>query len=170
MLGGSQGAKQVNDLVHGCLPDLNDRYVVVHQTGPGLAAAATVSERYKPFEYIRDELPDVLAATELVVGRSGAGTVWESAAAGKPMVLIPLSGSGTRGDQVENADYFVRIGAAVTLRGPEATASALSEAVRRIADDGFLRASMASASASQGGKDAAGAAADMIFDLIGARA
>lgn len=170
VLGGSQGAKQVNDLVSAVLDRLTERFVVVHQTGPSQAAAVPGAERYKPFEYIRGELPDVLAAAELVVGRSGAGTVWEAAVAGKPMVLVPLCGSGTRGDQVENAEYFVRAGAAISLLGPAATAEAFSSAVLSMADDSSLRASMAAASASAGGRDAASAAADHILQAIGASA
>lgn len=170
VLGGSQGAQQVNGLVGECLPRLAERYVVVHQTGPGQAAAAAASDRYKPFEYIRGELPDVLAAAELVVGRSGAGTVWEAAAAGKPMLLIPLCGSGTRGDQVENAEYFARIGAAVALIGAKASAGAFAAEALRIADDDSLRASMAAASAKVGEKDAAGEAAGMVLARIGGRA
>jgi UDP-N-acetylglucosamine--N-acetylmuramyl-(pentapeptide) pyrophosphoryl-undecaprenol N-acetylglucosamine transferase len=167
VLGGSQGAKQVNDLVAECLSRLTETYVVVHQTGPDQPAAAPVSERYKPFEYIRGDLPDVLAAAELVVGRSGAGTVWESAAAGKPMVLIPLCGAGTRGDQVENAEYFRRIGAAAALVGKDATADALASAVKNIAEDDAVRVSMACASAKIGQKDAAEEAARLILQRIG---
>ncbi len=168
VLGGSQGAKQVNDLIAARLDALCERYVVVHQTGPGQDAAGAPSERYKPFEYIRGELPDVLAAAELVVGRSGAGTVWETASAGKPMILVPLCGTGTRGDQVENADYFVRAGAAEALLGAEATPEAFLEIVLKIADDGGLREKMARASAAIGDKDAAAAAAELVIRTLGA--
>ncbi|MFA6508249.1 MAG: undecaprenyldiphospho-muramoylpentapeptide beta-N-acetylglucosaminyltransferase [Treponemataceae bacterium] len=167
VLGGSQGAKQVNDLVAANLAQLSEKYVVVHQTGPDQASAGPVSARYKPYQYIRDELPDVLAAAELVVGRSGAGTVWESAAAGKPMVLVPLCGSGTRGDQVENADYFQSIGAAISLVGSAATAEAFLSAIMRIADDASLRLSMAAASEQAYGSDAAEAAASLIVERLG---
>ncbi len=167
VLGGSQGARQVNDLVKESLPALTETYVVVHQTGPGLEAASSATDRYKPMEYIRGELPDVLAAAELVVGRSGAGTVWEAATAGKPMVLIPLCGSGTRGDQVENADYFVRIGAAEALVGARATASAFAGAIARIAGDAALRTAMGEASAKAGMTDAAERAAQLIIERIG---
>ena len=166
-LGGSQGAKQVNDLIAAALPRLSGRYVVVHQTGPDQQASAPVSDRYIPLEYIREELPDVLAACELVVGRSGAGTVWEAAVSGKPMVLIPLYGAGTRGDQVENAAYFQRIGAAVSLEGEAATADAFAAAVLKIADDAALRLSMARASSEAGEMDAAEKAAQLIVERIG---
>lgn len=166
VLGGSQGAKQVNDLIAVNLDRLTELFVVVHQTGPDQEGAAPASDRYKPFPYLREELPDILAAAELVVGRSGAGTVWESAAAGKPMVLIPLCGSGTRGDQVENADYFQSLGAAVSLVGEAASGDSFLAAVLRIADDGDLRSSMAAA-AKAFGSDAAETAASLISERIG---
>ena len=121
VLGGSQGAQEINELVRAALPDLIKVYTVVHQTGPNLKWDIGSSERYKPFAYIREEMPDVMAAAELVMGRSGAG-IWEWAVSGKPMLLIPLSGSGTRGDQVENARYFENKGAAQVLLGDDAEA------------------------------------------------
>lgn len=164
--GGSQGARQVNDLVAGALDSLASRYVVVHQTGAGMPAAGPASARYLPFEYLRGELPDVMAAAEIVVGRSGASAVWEAAACGKPMVLVPLAGSGTRGDQVENAAYFARLGAAVVLEGDGATPAGLAAAVVRLADDAAARNAMAAASASAAAADAAEAAALMIAQRV----
>ncbi len=131
-VGGSQGSRQVNELVAAVRPALAGKAFIVHQTGADLfnqAANAAVPGAYKALPYIGEEISDILAATSIVAGRAGAGTVWESAALGKPMVLIPLAGSGTRGDQVENAEMAAQAGAAVCLAGgkatPEATLSAL---------------------------------------------
>ena len=114
ILGGSQGALEINELVRSALPALTKMYIVVHQTGPKMQWDISASPRYKPFAYIKEEMPHVMAAAELIMGRSGAG-IWEWAFLGKPMLLIPLKGSGTRGDQVENADYFQKAGAAQVL-------------------------------------------------------
>jgi UDP-N-acetylglucosamine--N-acetylmuramyl-(pentapeptide) pyrophosphoryl-undecaprenol N-acetylglucosamine transferase len=165
VLGGSQGARQVNELVIQALDSLTEEYVVVHQTGTAFETGHARSERYLPYPYLKDELPDILSCAELVAGRSGAGTVWEAATAGKPMVLIPLRGATTRGDQVENAEYFRRIGAAIVL-GAEATAEAFATAVMSIAQDRSLRESMAAASAAAGSIDAADAAADLVFNRV----
>jgi UDP-N-acetylglucosamine--N-acetylmuramyl-(pentapeptide) pyrophosphoryl-undecaprenol N-acetylglucosamine transferase len=120
VLGGSQGAKEINGLIEKCLAFLTERFVVVHQTGAADfdAAAKAQSDNYRPLAFIKEEMPDVLKAASLVIGRAGAGTVWECAVCGKPMLLIPLAGSGTRGDQVENARYFEKHGAAVSLVHP----------------------------------------------------
>jgi UDP-N-acetylglucosamine--N-acetylmuramyl-(pentapeptide) pyrophosphoryl-undecaprenol N-acetylglucosamine transferase len=117
VLGGSQGAREVNLLVRESLNFLTRHFFIVHQTG--IEESRENAEFYFDIPYIKDEMPDVLASAALVIGRSGAGTVWESAAAGIPMVLIPLAGSGTRGDQIENARYFERHGAALVLIHPE---------------------------------------------------
>jgi len=163
VLGGSQGARQVNELVVGALPRLQRHYVVVHQTGTDTTGIPPSSARYRPYAYIRGEMPDVLAAAELVVGRSGAGTVWEAATLGKPLVLIPLAGAGTRGDQVENAEYFRKAGAAVVLSGPEAAVEPLADLVQALAQDEARRRSMAEASAKIGTTDAADGIAQAIL-------
>jgi UDP-N-acetylglucosamine--N-acetylmuramyl-(pentapeptide) pyrophosphoryl-undecaprenol N-acetylglucosamine transferase len=95
-------------------------------------------------------MPQVLAAAEIVLSRSGAGTVWESAACGLPMVLVPLSGSSSRGDQVENARFFERAGAAVTLLGSDVNPENLVKIIASIASDDEKRAAMAAASARSG--------------------
>ncbi|MDR0411410.1 MAG: undecaprenyldiphospho-muramoylpentapeptide beta-N-acetylglucosaminyltransferase [Treponema sp.] len=114
VLGGSQGAREINNIVMDNLEALTRFYTVVHQTG-AMDAERTppVSPRYKPLQYIGEEMPYILAAADMVLSRSGAGTVWECASAGKPMLLVPLRGSGTRGDQVENARFFEQAGAAI---------------------------------------------------------
>ena len=145
-----------------CLPKLTKYYTVVHQTGLNQDWERTIgpmpaSERYRPFPYIREEMPLVLAAAELVLGRAGAGTVWEAATAGKPMVLIPLRGSGTRGDQVENARVFEKAGAAVVIGGGDLRemAAVLAETVAALAEDPVRRNTMAAASARIGSRDGA---------------
>jgi len=166
VLGGSQGAREVNDLIRAALGDLRRHYTVVHQYGPEQQWDVPKAEGYIPVPYIKDEMPYVLAAAELVVGRSGAGTVWESAALGKPMILIPLSGSGTRGDQVENARFFEREGAALVLSGGDAEAQALARMVSAIADDPARREAMAEAARRIGCLDGAAIIGDAIKEVI----
>jgi UDP-N-acetylglucosamine--N-acetylmuramyl-(pentapeptide) pyrophosphoryl-undecaprenol N-acetylglucosamine transferase len=155
VLGGSQGAREINELVRETLGELTMHYTVAHQTGPNQEGEPAPSERYRPYAYFREELPQVMAAAELVLGRSGAGTVWEAAAAGKPMALIPLRG-GARGDQVENAAFFERAGAAVVIRGrPGEMAGALIQTVHELAENAEKRNAMAAAAGALGKTDAA---------------
>ena len=171
VLGGSQGAREVNALIRAALGELCRHYTVVHQYGPEQQWELPGTERYIPIPYIKDEMPHFLAAAELIVGRSGAGTVWESAAAGKPMILIPLSGPGTRGDQVENARFFEREGAALVLSGggdlaDGGLAENLASMVSAIADDPVRREAMAQAARRIGCLDGAAIIGDSIKEVI----
>ncbi|MDR2184519.1 MAG: undecaprenyldiphospho-muramoylpentapeptide beta-N-acetylglucosaminyltransferase [Treponema sp.] len=167
ILGGSQGAREINGMIRAVLPELTGPYVVVHQTGlnaesaPDLPAAGP---RYLPYSYIRNELPHVIAAAELVLGRSGAGTLWECAALGKPLILIPLAGSGTRGDQVENAGFFERAGAAAALRNP--SPEDVVQTVLALAGDAEKRKAMAAAAAAIGAADGAKIIAQAIAGFL----
>ena len=174
VLGGSQGAREINELIRECLPELCQLYTVVHQTGPGYAVESengnaanenVENVNYQPYPFIWEEMPAVLAAAELVIGRSGAGTVWECAVLGKPMILIPLSGSGTRGDQVENARFFEKAGAAITLCNDTANAENLVNAVSRLAHDGATRSAMSMAALDIGRIDGAKMIANAINNL-----
>jgi UDP-N-acetylglucosamine--N-acetylmuramyl-(pentapeptide) pyrophosphoryl-undecaprenol N-acetylglucosamine transferase len=165
VLGGSQGAKEINDLVGAALPELTEFYTVVHQTGANQKCDTQPSEKYRPFPYIREEMPDVMAAAEIVMGRSGAG-IWEWAVCGKPMLLIPLSGSGTRGDQVENARYFEKKGAAQVLLGEDVNPMTLAAAVKTLALDLKKREAMAAASSEAGKIDGAGIIARNLMEIM----
>jgi UDP-N-acetylglucosamine--N-acetylmuramyl-(pentapeptide) pyrophosphoryl-undecaprenol N-acetylglucosamine transferase len=136
-------------------------YLVVHQTGKQDAGSADLapqdrpfSESYRPFAFIKEAMPHLIAAAELVLGRSGAGTIWECASLGKPMALIPLSGSGTRGDQVENAQFLEKAGAAVVLYG-EVSPRDLEDLVTALAGDGERRRAMGEAAARFASRDSA---------------
>jgi len=182
-LGGSQGARQINELVEAVLPELGKAAFVLHQSGgiaspeaagrggvPALRPAAPAARdpaRYRRYQYIQDEMPDFLAAADLVVGRAGAGTLWESAALGKPMLLVPLCGAATRGDQVDNAELFQRSGAAVSLVGPDATAERLLGEARKLLGDRARLSRMGEAAKTLAGADAAGRIADLILETIG---
>jgi UDP-N-acetylglucosamine--N-acetylmuramyl-(pentapeptide) pyrophosphoryl-undecaprenol N-acetylglucosamine transferase len=166
VLGGSQGAKELNTLVRGAISDLRVFYTVVHQYGPAQDWDLPKTQGYIPLPYIKEEMPHVLAAAELVLGRSGAGTVWESAALGKPMVLIPLCGSGTRGDQVENARFFERQGAAQVLLGEEAKPDNLAALINALAEDPSRREAMANAAMKIGNLDGAAIISDTIFTFL----
>ncbi len=114
VLGGSLGAREVNDLVVGSLDTILNFAAVVHQTGPGNPQC---DSRYGYFRqaFFNDELPHLLAAADLAIARSGAGTLWELAATGTPAIFVPLRGA-TRGDQLLNAHIAEQQGMAVILK------------------------------------------------------
>ncbi len=124
VLGGSQGSSFINGLIAACLPRLVPRFFVVHQMGARDYSASTLGN-YFPAAFFSAELPDIIAAADLVICRSGANTLAELAALGKPSLLIPLSRSGSRGDQLRNAEVFRARGAALVLQEKDATVDSL---------------------------------------------
>jgi UDP-N-acetylglucosamine--N-acetylmuramyl-(pentapeptide) pyrophosphoryl-undecaprenol N-acetylglucosamine transferase len=82
------------------------------------------------------------------------------------MVLIPLTGSGTRGDQVENAFFFQRAGAAQALVGEDANPQKLIQTIKTLAQDSEKRNAMAQASAKFGERDGAGIIAKTLAEEI----
>lgn len=117
-LGGSLGARQINELVAALAPRLVESWRVVHQTGDRAddIDLPVNSAGYFRKPFFESELPDILASADLVVCRAGASSLWEAAAMSKAMVLIPLT-AGSRGDQIRNARIFEEGGAAVVLSG-----------------------------------------------------
>jgi UDP-N-acetylglucosamine--N-acetylmuramyl-(pentapeptide) pyrophosphoryl-undecaprenol N-acetylglucosamine transferase len=135
VLGGSSGALQINNLIRDSFHWLCDHYFVVHQTGKNIGKELPlVHDNYRSFEFIYSEMSHILAACDVVLARAGANTLWEAAVQGKPMVLVPLSGSGTRGDQVENALYFKEQGSAEVLLGDEVNSKTLQNVLTNMLD------------------------------------
>lgn len=135
VLGGSLGAHQLNELVVENLAWLTEHFNVVHQCGSkdaGFVPAQTDS--YFPYPFIYEQMPDVIACADVILSRAGANTVWESAVEKKPSVLIPLCGNGTRGDQVDNANFFKERGAAFVLTGNEAVFENLRNCLEKLLD------------------------------------
>ncbi|MFH8553677.1 UDP-N-acetylglucosamine--N-acetylmuramyl-(pentapeptide) pyrophosphoryl-undecaprenol N-acetylglucosamine transferase [Streptomyces celluloflavus] len=167
--GGAQGAQQINNVVGGELSWLLERANVVHQCGPAhyeaLAARAAalpahVAARYHLTPFVGSELPDVLALADVVISRSGAGTLSELTALGKPAVFIPLASSAGN-EQAHNARHLEESGAAVALVG-EVTGERLRGAVGPLLEDPGRRGAMAAAARAQGRPDAA----DRLVDVL----
>lgn len=146
VLGGSSGARQINELIFENIDYLCKNFIVVHQTGllnaddnKSQDLQSTYKNDYKPYNFIYEEMADVLASADVILGRAGAGTIWESAVLFKPMVLVPLCGSGTRGDQVDNAMFFKEKNAAEVLLGKDADSQHLIEALNKMLDDNIRK-------------------------------
>ncbi|MDG9709657.1 UDP-N-acetylglucosamine--N-acetylmuramyl-(pentapeptide) pyrophosphoryl-undecaprenol N-acetylglucosamine transferase [Streptomyces sp. DH10] len=167
--GGAQGSQQINGVVRDALPWLLERANVIHQCGPdnveelrqyAAPLPATLADRYYLAGFVGPELPDVLALADVVVSRSGAGTLAELTALGKPAVFIPLASSAGN-EQAHNARHLEEAGAAVALLG-DVTADRLKEAVGPLLTDPARRVSMAERARAHGRPDAA----DRLVDVI----
>jgi UDP-N-acetylglucosamine--N-acetylmuramyl-(pentapeptide) pyrophosphoryl-undecaprenol N-acetylglucosamine transferase len=132
VMGGSLGAKRLNELLREALPQLNETYDVIHLCGRGKEDCNCVSCGYTQYEYIDRELPDLFALADVVLSRAGANTVFELLALNKPSVLVPLSKASTRGDQLLNASYFQKKGYARMLDQDTATSESLVAAIDEV--------------------------------------
>ena len=139
VLGGSQGASEVNTLIRDILDRISDNYNVVHQCGERdfRPEFGKDNRNYFQVPFFKSEFPDILASADLVISRGGAGTIWELSAAGKASVIIPLRGSGTRGDQVMNCRYLRSINAASVLDNDIITGEMLLEQIKRAFSDNY---------------------------------
>ncbi len=117
--GGSLGAESVNVAVRKALPTLLKTFDVVHLCGKGKVDDGVRYPGYLQYEYIREEMADLFALADIVCSRAGANAVFELLALHKPMLLLPLSGASTRGDQELNAQYFKSKGFAKVLLADE---------------------------------------------------
>ena len=166
VIGGSLGSSFVNGLVSGSLARLLTRFFVVHQMGER-EYVPSARENYFPAPFFRDELPDLMAAADLVICRAGANTLAEIAALGKPSILIPLPASGSRGDQLRNAANFGSRGASVVLEEDAATPDTLVAAVESLFSGTERRAAMGRSASSLGADRPDKAIADMILARLG---
>ncbi|MBO1626541.1 undecaprenyldiphospho-muramoylpentapeptide beta-N-acetylglucosaminyltransferase [Bacillus arachidis] len=133
VMGGSLGAKKINEAVREALPQLLKNYQVVHLCGKGnLDGKLQSIEEYRQFEYVQDELPDVLGATDFVISRAGSNAIFEFLTLQKPMILIPLPKTASRGDQILNAQSFERQGYASVLYEENVTVTTLIKQIESL--------------------------------------
>lgn len=133
VVGGSLGSVAVNEAVRGILPELLKDFQVVHLCGKGKIDDSLKNlDGYAQFEYIKDELKDLFALTDIVISRAGANAICELLALHKPNLLIPLSANASRGDQILNARSFERQGYSVVLEEEELNKQVLLDSILRL--------------------------------------
>lgn len=143
VMGGSLGAAAINNAVSKALPKLCRCYNVLHLTGRGKALNQPALANYQQVEYLVDPA-DALAWADIVVARSGSGTVSELLALRKPAVYIPLPKTESRGDQIENAEYLQSLGVGVLLPQTELTTERLLGTIDQVyAQSSLIKANCA---------------------------
>lgn len=136
VIGGSLGSVRVNEAVRKILPELLDKYQVIHLCGKDkIDEDLQGTEGYVQFEYIQKELCDLLDAADLVISRAGANAICELLALHKPNILIPLSMEASRGDQILNAASFEKQGFSCVIREEELTSEKLLAAVKEVEEN-----------------------------------
>ena len=136
VIGGSQGAQNVNEAIRAALPQLTSRYNVIHLCGKGkLDPTLNRYSGYMQYEYISDELKDLYALADVIVSRAGSNAIFEILALKKPSLLIPLSTAGSRGDQILNAKAFETSGYCKVLLEEDMDTSTLLASVNEVYDN-----------------------------------
>lgn len=129
-IGGSLGAGSINRSLRASLNQLTQEFQVIHICGKGkIDTALTGLQGYCQLEYVNEELADLFAAASVVVSRAGANSLYEILALGKPHILIPLSAQVSRGDQIQNARYFEKLGISVVIQDELLNSDTLLSAV-----------------------------------------
>ncbi len=162
--GGSSGAQSINACVRVAIDRLTKHYNIVHLCGKGNIDPNLLSKPgYVQFEYVNEEQPHLFAASDMVISRAGANTIFELLALHKPNILIPLPKSASRGDQILNAESFSKSGYSLVLMQedmtPDTLLAKLSELyIRR---EGFVKVMSGNAGVN---KDATKAIAEMLLN------
>jgi len=154
IMGGSQGATSINEVVLDALPEMVKNYNVVHQTGATHLEEVTrlgklvlqdsaFQGRYRPFGLLNTlALRMAAGISSLVVARAGSGTIFEIASWGVPSILIPIPKDISH-DQTENAYSYSRNGAAVVMEQKNLTPHLLQSEIARIISEPSIAKRMA---------------------------
>jgi UDP-N-acetylglucosamine--N-acetylmuramyl-(pentapeptide) pyrophosphoryl-undecaprenol N-acetylglucosamine transferase len=165
ILGGSQGAATMNDILLDSLKDLLSRYQIIHQTGPAnikevsktsslLLENGPYKNRYRPFDTLNNLAMKMAAGVaELVISRAGS-TIFEIALWGKPSIIVPIPTSVSH-NQRSNAFAYSRTGACVVLEEENLSPHVFTAEVDRIMADESLRKRMRESAKNFASPDAA---------------
>lgn len=125
VMGGSLGSKKLNSIIRENLDALLQQYQVIHLTGKGLKDAQVKKSGYIQYEFVKEDLTDLLAITDTVISRAGSNAIYEFLTLRIPMLLVPLGLDQSRGDQIDNANHFADKGYAKAIDEEQLTAQIL---------------------------------------------
>jgi UDP-N-acetylglucosamine--N-acetylmuramyl-(pentapeptide) pyrophosphoryl-undecaprenol N-acetylglucosamine transferase len=174
VVGGSQGARVMADIVPPAIekmePALWGRLVLSQQVREeDMGRVRAVYDRLRinaelaPFF---GDLPARLASNHLVISRSGAGTVAELGAIGRPSILVPLPGAIDQ-DQFANAGVLVNANGTIRIAQADFTPDRLATEISALATEPARLAAMASGARTVGRLDAAERLADLVAKVAG---
>lgn len=133
IIGGSLGSVAINNAIRGNLDTLLEKFQIVHLCGEGKLDTSLESKKgYRQFEYIKKELADIFALSDVVISRAGANAICELLALRKPNILIPLSAAASRGDQILNARSFEKQNFSVVIEEEQLTDEILSATIKEV--------------------------------------
>jgi UDP-N-acetylglucosamine--N-acetylmuramyl-(pentapeptide) pyrophosphoryl-undecaprenol N-acetylglucosamine transferase len=175
IVGGSQGSEKINDTIMQILPQLVEKYQIIHQTGPKnfenvkQIAAVTLQknphkDRYKPFDYLNETAMRLTAGVaNLAISRAGS-SIFEFAQWGVPTILIPIPEAISH-DQRKNAFSYERAGGAIVLEETNLTPHVLLSEIDRLMEHPDYLSTMKKAALSFATPDAAKKVARILIDI-----
>jgi UDP-N-acetylglucosamine--N-acetylmuramyl-(pentapeptide) pyrophosphoryl-undecaprenol N-acetylglucosamine transferase len=175
ILGGSQGSVKINDTVIDALPELLNKYQIIHQVGKSnyenLVSTTELilknhqySYRYHPFDYLNElALRMSAGAAKIIVSRAGS-TIFEIASWGVPSIIIPLSPEVSH-DQTSNAMAYAETGACSMIEENNLTAHILIEEINRIIASPAIQDTMKKQAQNFARKDSASLVAEAILSI-----
>lgn len=138
VLGGSQGARKLNELVEQVLTRLLEKYEIIHQAGKKnkiLSKGIPQDLSYHAFPFLSEgQIAQAYVLADLVISRAGAGSIFEISACAKPSILIPLPDSASN-HQRQNAFAYARAGATVVLEQDNLTPNLFLNEISKILDN-----------------------------------
>jgi len=176
ILGGSQGAERVNNLILETLDELLPQFNVIHQTGKNLLEGVkqtalslikdeTLLARYHPVSFMSAEVLHVaISAAAVVISRAGSTTIHEVAMHGKPLILIPIPEDISH-DQRSNAYAFARRGGGTVIEEHNLTDGLLVAEITRIMGDPGLYERMSQAASAFAPTDAAHTISETLLQI-----
>lgn len=147
---GSQGALAINDAIAPILKILLRKTQIIHLTGKNSEERFIQTKKnlpknlinnYHPFGYLSNQMESAVKVSDLVISRAGS-TIFELAACGKPMILIPLPSSANN-HQVKNAEFFTKEGAALSLSQSHLTPERLLSTINTLLNNDYRLKTMA---------------------------
>jgi UDP-N-acetylglucosamine--N-acetylmuramyl-(pentapeptide) pyrophosphoryl-undecaprenol N-acetylglucosamine transferase len=133
IMGGSLGAKSINNFVYQNFDELTKKYNIIHICGKkNLPNFQFTNDSYYVFEYLNDGLSYLISISDLVISRAGVNSIWEILMLKKPSILIPLSKAQSRGDQIENAKYFENLKVTRVLNDESINFNTLNDVIEEI--------------------------------------
>lgn len=130
--GGSLGSVYINQTIRSLLDSLLRDFQIIHICGQGNVEQDLEQEGYQQFEYVSNELADLMCLADLVISRAGSNFIFEFLSLKKPMILIPLSKKSSRGDQIENAQVFRKQGFAEIILEENLTNDSLLNTIHKV--------------------------------------
>ena len=124
--GGSTGAKDLNQIIFDSLPKLTKHFFVVHLVGKDKQNKNLSYPNYTQIEYCK-QIEHLFSLADFVVSRAGSNAINELLYLKKPMLLVPLPVKASRGDQIQNANYFASLNIAKVVYQENLTPQTLLE-------------------------------------------